>query len=309
MDNEFLKVDRVTLDKKLSSPPQFPKRGNKIIHSHHYKGSDFEYVYDRPALSLKYVIRGMETYRLDNQTHQVYAGEFLLVNQGRNYETFGHASQEWTEGICIYICPQLLEKVNYALTHSDEQLMDDPKEAGCNCLEFLEKVFRHDENEVGFVLQKLAREISYKDDPEMISSYSFFSYIAEKMLVNQNQISQKINRLKTVKKSTREELFKRLEIARSYIDDHYSQKLSIPQIAKEAALSEYHFYRSFKQVYQMSPYQYLLKRRLHKAYEFLGLRQATVTEAAYLTGFSDIHAFSKAFKKEFQISPAKVKKA
>lgn len=309
MEQEVLQINRVFLDQKLEKPLNFPKRENKLIYSHHKKGYNFEFLYDKPALSIKYVLTGKETYFLDKQAYTVNPGEFLLINQEREYSVFGEATDEITEGICVYICPKALQQVNHYIHRSEEKLIDEPQEDTKPMrAEFLEKVYRQDEDELGKLLQNVAYAVTRPGIHTLPDNYAFYANMAEKVLCSQKQITQRIDRLKTVKKSTREELFKRLEVARHYIDDYYSQKLCIPKIAREAALSEYHFYRSFKLVYGLSPYQYLLKRRLHKAYEFLGLRKLTVTEAAYLTGFSDIHAFSKAFKREFQVSPAQAKK-
>jgi AraC-like DNA-binding protein len=111
------------------------------------------------------------------------------------------------------------------------------------------------------------------------------------------------DKLQTAKISTKQEILKKLDIAKAYIDIHFTRKLDIEEIAREAAMSEFHFFRTFKLVFGISPYQYILQKRMKKATQLLNEMQHSVTEIAYLTGFSDIHAFSKAFKKSHSLSP------
>jgi transcriptional regulator GlxA family with amidase domain len=79
---------------------------------------------------------------------------------------------------------------------------------------------------------------------------------------------------------------------------------SVPELASEVALSEFHFFRSFKQAFGLSPRQYLIQKRLERAACLLKAKRYTVSEIAFLTGFSDVFAFSKAFKKTYRSAPS-----
>ena len=113
--------------------------------------------------------------------------------------------------------------------------------------------------------------------------------------------------IKAVKVSTKMELYRRLNIARSYIHENYDRKLDIQKIARIAGISTYHFFRTYKQAFGLSPHQYLIKVRLENAYLLLQDNSLTVTDIAYMTGFADIFTFSKAFKKAYGISPSKMR--
>ncbi len=107
-------------------------------------------------------------------------------------------------------------------------------------------------------------------------------------------------------KNTNPELFYRLNKAKHVIDTDISQKIHIRLLAKEATLSEFHFYRSFKNAFGISPYQYLLNKRLEKSIELLKEKKFRLTEIAYQVGFNDIYSFSKSFKKRFNTCPSRV---
>lgn len=91
--------------------------------------------------------------------------------------------------------------------------------------------------------------------------------------------------------------------AKKIIDSSFTSVIRVPDVAAEVGMSEYKFHRSFKLFYGDSPYNYLLKKRLYFSLYLLHYKGMSTTETAYLTGFSDIHAFSKAYKRWFKPSP------
>ncbi len=106
--------------------------------------------------------------------------------------------------------------------------------------------------------------------------------------------------------NSNKELFDRLSKAKNAIDEDISRKININALAKEATLSEFHFYRSFKNAFGISPYQYVLNKRLEKSMELLKEGKFMLTEIAYQVGFNDIYSFSKSFKKHFNSCPSQL---
>jgi AraC-like DNA-binding protein len=108
------------------------------------------------------------------------------------------------------------------------------------------------------------------------------------------------------KKAVNADLLLQLTRAKNFIDQDVSRKVDIDMLAKEASLSKFHFFRCFKNAFGLSPYQYLLKKRLEKSMELLSKGNCQVTEVAYEVGFSDVYSFSKSFKKYFNACPSQV---
>lgn len=89
----------------------------------------------------------------------------------------------------------------------------------------------------------------------------------------------------------------------SYFSFHLSEPLSIEDMARRAHLSPSRFTLLFRQRYGQSPYQYLLAMRVHHAQDLLRTTSLSQEEIAAYCGFSDIHHFSKSFKKRTGLTP------
>jgi AraC family transcriptional regulator len=104
-------------------------------------------------------------------------------------------------------------------------------------------------------------------------------------------------------------LLRRLETAKEYIEANFLHITSICEIAKTACMSEYHFSRSFRAAYEISPYQYVLQQRLAYAQSLMKqMPGAALKEIAALCMFPDIASFSKAYKKCFNTSPSMLRR-
>ena len=110
----------------------------------------------------------------------------------------------------------------------------------------------------------------------------------------------------TKSNAVNKDLHQRLIKAKSVIDAEFSKKMSIHSLAKHATLSEFHFYRSFKNAFGISPHQYVLNKRLNRAVELLKEGDYLLTDIAYEVGFTDIYSFSKSFKKRFNTCPSQL---
>lgn len=115
-----------------------------------------------------------------------------------------------------------------------------------------------------------------------------------------------MEKVKFKKILAKEELYQRLNKAKNVIDQDISRKIKINLLAREATLSEFHFYRSFKSAFGISPHQYMLNKRLERSMELLKEGNYMLTEIAYKVGFNDIYSFSKSFKKRFNTCPSQL---
>jgi AraC-like DNA-binding protein len=82
----------------------------------------------------------------------------------------------------------------------------------------------------------------------------------------------------------------------AYLQLHLSERIAVEDMARRARLSPSRFAAAFRQNFGCAPHQYLLRLRVLHAQELLQSSASTI-EIAELTGFSDVHHFSKAFKK------------
>jgi len=88
------------------------------------------------------------------------------------------------------------------------------------------------------------------------------------------------------------------------MDDEFLSIGEISQVANICNMSEFHFFRSFKQAFNSTPYQYILNKRLELAKELLQKGQLSITHVAAYCNFPDVFTFSKAFKRQFNSTPS-----
>ena len=89
----------------------------------------------------------------------------------------------------------------------------------------------------------------------------------------------------------------------SYIEEHLTERLSNKQLADIAGYSEYHFMHLFKTYTNETVMEYICRRRLIKSIEDI-VAGERIIDVAFKYGFQSHSAFSKAFNREFGLSPS-----
>ena len=110
--------------------------------------------------------------------------------------------------------------------------------------------------------------------------------------------------------SNTEKISERFDVdkAAEFINEKYSENISVRDIAGAIALSPSHFSRLFKKETGLSPQEYLIHVRLDRAKSFLLRSRKSVTEIALQCGFSSSAHFSSSFMKRFGKTPSEFKK-
>ncbi len=81
------------------------------------------------------------------------------------------------------------------------------------------------------------------------------------------------------------------------------ESYTLDGLADRAAMSPYHFLRTFRQVVGLAPHQYLLRNRLHRAALRLKRSRDDISAIAFEAGFNDLSTFNRRFKKVTGVSP------
>ena len=93
-----------------------------------------------------------------------------------------------------------------------------------------------------------------------------------------------------------------------YMEDHLTDQVTVGDIAAHVNLSVFHFHRAFTMFTEMSPADYLRKRRLSQAGAELVNGDEKVIDIALKYGYETPESFSKAFTRFHGISPMQAKK-
>ena len=73
--------------------------------------------------------------------------------------------------------------------------------------------------------------------------------------------------------------------------------ISLGELAAGAGVSPYHFLRTFRHVAGMTPYQFVLRTRLHRAAVRLRTSRDAVSAIAFDAGFNDLSTFNRRFRR------------
>lgn len=257
------------------------------------------------GFAIKYVVDGVERYAVNNTPFPVGAGGYLLANR-HGSGRLDIESQRAVKGICIELTAPLMDEVVAA--HATPEAFDVP--AG-SCFftgpEFLENTYRSEHTRLGGLLQRLAAEIVHAPQHAHGWQRSLYYSLAEALIADHLATVPLLRRVHAVRSGTRKDIYRRVERARAFIDDGAHMAISVAAMAREAGMSEYHFFRAFRAVHDVTPHQYLLAKRLALAHAMLRDGVAAVSDVALLAGFSGIFSFSKAFKKRYGIPPSQVR--
>jgi AraC-like DNA-binding protein len=96
---------------------------------------------------------------------------------------------------------------------------------------------------------------------------------------------------------------RRMTTAVRRIEAHSCDRLSLNELAREAAMSPYHFLRVFERVVGVTPGQYLLRTRLRCAAVLLRRSSLGVARVAAECGFGDLSTFNRQFRRAMRSSP------
>lgn len=93
-----------------------------------------------------------------------------------------------------------------------------------------------------------------------------------------------------------------------YIYSHYSDEITLNDLALISHLSEGELSRSFKRIVGISPMLYIMNYRIRIASNLLEFSNKTITEIAYECGFSSSNYFTICFKRIVGIAPKEFRK-
>jgi len=253
--------------------------------------------------SIKYVISGEETYIVNGKAYDIKSGSYLIANQFAEGKVIID-SKSPVAGLCIDIAPNLIAEAVASFIRPDTYFPDNALSTFFNTSGFLENQYQAKNTIIGQDLIELSNIYSKQPElPRVIPDVVFYN-IAEHFVADHIGLYRQLQQIPAIKQQTKNELMRRLQIAKAFMDEQFLTLPTIKYIATQCNLSEFHFFRLYKKVYGETPYHYMLKKRMEFAAMLLKDPQISVTDVAGMSGFADVYAFSKAFKKHFRVAPS-----
>ncbi len=255
--------------------------GVEIVHAD-YKGQEFsKHVHEGYTIGV--IDKGAQRFYRSGQIHTAVTNSIILVNAD-DVHTGESATPEGWQYRAMYPLPEHFENVCIDLSEGKKcapyfrsSVINDPI-----LTEQLRLLFNQVDNNASklltetilysLMLRLTIRHSSFRDVPKDISGSK-----------------AKLIRVK------------------EYLDFYPAEDMSLKQLAIIAGLSQYHFIRQFKKMFDLAPHAYQIQARLKKAKSLLkaGVKPAM---AATDCGFHDQSHFNRHFKKALGTTPAKFQK-
>jgi AraC-like DNA-binding protein len=89
----------------------------------------------------------------------------------------------------------------------------------------------------------------------------------------------------------------------TFIEENLHRELTIEELAGICALSKFHFVRKFKDLFGLSPYQYLVQQRVERSRYLLKNKSYSIKEIGIRVGFNSPSHFVSTFKKYCAMTP------
>ena len=255
-------------------------------------------------LSLKTFSKGRAFYNVGAGNYSVDDSSYLIVNELQPY-TITIDSETKIEPFIIFFASDFAEEVNRSLTTQTVQLLDNPVKSSTTKIDFINKLYSRQFIEK--TLSELRSSIQERKNDQIWLKEKLHG-IMQGILTAHQETFREIEQISAVRASTREELYKRIYRAKDFISASYNQSLTLDEIAKVACLSPNHLLRTFKQVFQQTPHQFLTDLRLKEAKRLLEKADLSIINICQLIGFESHSSFSLLFRRHFGISPEKYRR-
>lgn len=238
-------------------------------------------------LELYYFLDGSVTYYIEDQVYDLCPGDLLIIPAGKMHRPVIANEHAAYERMVLWITPQYLQSIDSPAGDLQKNLQKVGEHGYC-------VPFRGDETVFATALLKKLLYMQKNDtDPKFCAGAVelylwtiFRSYgVIDTTHRNETQVIPQVIR---------------------YITEHFSEPLTLEDIAAEFFVSKSYLNRHFKAYTNSTVYAYIMALRLTHARRMLR-EGIPAVEAGRECGFSDYSTFYKAFKTQTGLSPQQFK--
>lgn len=245
-------------------------------------------------LEMAFVLSGVGKYRIEDNIYDVKEGDLIIFNPGVRHQA-------------LFLPEAEVPTTEFFIGFSDISFPGYPT----NFLPTPDGNFIMHTG--GELRQKIFKICSSMEAEKAVvrpgKYYMLQSYLMQVLLlVIREQCESEMQQSSFVFESTNKKYV--VEKIITYFEDHYSEKISLDQIAANMYLSPFYVSKIFKSETGDTPIRHLINIRLERAKELLenGYR-GSIQEVAAMVGYDDAYHFSKLFKRYYGITPTQAKKS
>jgi AraC family transcriptional regulator len=220
-----------------------------------------------------------------NREVEISPDVFFLSNASEPYTL---VMKEPVETFNIHVGEELSREIFHSLSQTHASLIDQPFEKS-SIPSFTHRL-RWRNNQFNSTLFELHQGVDALRESECMAELLYILLLSDQQL-NLGKLS-----LDSTRKSTRDEIARRLSIAVDYIYTHFDCAISLDELAAVSCISKFHLVRLFKAFFQATPHQYITRVRIQKAKSLLMQKNRSIKEIARQVGFINSSSFSRLFQ-------------
>lgn len=209
---------------------------------------------------------------------------------------------------CILFRPGMPQEVLRTITTVDDHLLEDGEVAPSSMtMPFMPHLHTHDRS-VTPVLLFIRRHCEMGlEDPMWYDEQ--LAFLLERMLMHHRHIVKRARSVPARRAATRREILRRISLATDFIHSNFEKPLMLQDIARAAFLSRHHFLRLFKHVHEVTPHEYLQRKRATVAARLLRGSELAVEEIVKQVGFDSRSTLFRAMRRFHGITPRECRHA
>jgi len=248
-------------------------------------------------LSIKMMMAGSAVWKTQEREFTVDENSYLILNDRHRYRLRFDSTIPVTTFV-LFFERRLVEDALRCRTTPSAGLLDEPWRPAAPA-EFLERLETRASPLFGLLSHFRGRLAVGLDGPE---SDDWFVRLAGQMVREQRNAERAAARLPAVHAATRRELYRRVLRGRDCLFSQAGERVTLPDAARAACLSPFHFHRAFTRAFGITPHQALTRHRLERAATLLESGHS-VMDACLAVGFESPGSFSSLFRRHYRVSP------
>lgn len=270
-------------EKKAHGTPDFPIEFYSLSPSHR------QYVMPphwHAEIELILVLEGRFDLYLNKRHYAMTAGDVAFVNPG----TIHHGEPSDCRYECIVFHPDMLRQSNAALVNRYV------KSFSARTVAVKEYFQSGNAPQLEAVVNRLFSLMRNASEHTALAVYAALYELFYTLYTSNAVVAV------TSDKSQQKQLDHLMTLL-EWIEDHYTERITLARLSKTAGINEKYLCRFFKAYTSYTPIDYINRIRIEKAAADLSLLHRSVTEAAFANGFNDSAYFAKLFRQIKGVSP------
>lgn len=229
---------------------------------------------------LTYIESGCGTLSINNEKYKLKQGKIFVIPPHVLHHYIADKSNPWTYSWIVFSGSMVASFLRAMAISTESPIL--------SC---------RNDNRINNIFQEMLKTESLEFGREIKAVGLLYILISE--LIN-TRINQGHNVNNSYHSSNKEHI---LEQAIRFIDNSFSNSISIEEVAYNAGVSRSYLFIIFKEELNISPQQYLTKVRIQHAISLMQQPDLSISQIARSVGYHDPLHFSKTFKKYKRISP------